>query len=339
MMAEFYLGHPPKAHLEQFWQGYLQLPAEQKEEALDGQWNTLTELEDQLHFLLGLHRVQGVRAWWKKKAQDTLPPENQSALLSFLAALFKVPLPESAKNLRPDHPWCQAPSQVKEALAAHAGRKLQEKRKHWIHQMELSKNLGLQSEEMKFLEKLQRAFPGDNEFQERRQSSEEQKAHETLLRLKKKHYEALPLAPLDEFSAEERRWLDFLREQIEKKASDQVDRRVLFSYIFLFMEDYESAWLLLEPAPHSRPVQFLRVEILLKLKRYLETLPLIDELEMDCLDQKDLLASLQLSKAKAHYGLRQVDVAVEILRGLVFHEPGFREADVLLRAWEQELGL
>ena len=105
------------------------------------------------------------------------------------------------------------------------------------------------------------------------------------------------------------------------------------------MEDYESALLLLNKAPSCVTVDFLKLESLLKLERYLEALPMIDELELAYLDDKQLLASLQLTRAKVLYGLNQVDVAVEILRGLTFHEPGFRESEVLLRLWEQELAL
>src|SRR5690606_29604222 len=103
----------------------------------------------------------------------------------------------------------------------------------------------------------------------------------------------------------------------------------LFSYIFLFMEDYESALILLNRAPRSLNVDFLRLEALTQLHRHLEVLALVDEMETHCLSEKELLASLQLYRAKALYGLDRKDVAVEVLRGLTFHEPGFRESEIL----------
>ncbi len=340
MMAEFYLGHVPKAHIEQFWLQFLKVPADQRNEVLYAKWKSLAKLDDKLRFLLGLSRTGRLPQWWQTQSFDFEEPDDLYTMMVFSAHLLTLPHPEE-QELRSHirHPWALYLQKVDPSREQHFKAQLEKKKQTLLEQMELSSHLGLRNEEAKIIEKLQRTFPADGAFQQQRQTSEERKARETLLRVKKKHFQRPLAVQRQEFTSEERQWLNFLLEQVGKKAGTKVESWVLFSYIFLFMEDYESALVILDQAPRCVTVDFLKLESLIKLERYLEALPMMDELELANLDDKELLASLQLARAKALYGLNQVEVAVEILRGLTFHEPGFRESEVLLRLWEQELNL
>lgn len=105
--------------------------------------------------------------------------------------------------------------------------------------------------------------------------------------------------------------------------------------IFIFMEDYNHALDIIAWASPSPAVEWLKVELLLLARRFIEALEQLNHLEVKYSQDPESTFSVSYLRAQCLYALGQQASALEILRSIVRVRPHYRSAHALILDWTQ----
>lgn len=100
-----------------------------------------------------------------------------------------------------------------------------------------------------------------------------------------------------------------------------------------FFEKYDAALEILEHAPDGASVAWLRLELFLRARRYLEVLQGLSGVELAYAENPETFAATAYLRAQAMWGLGQRDTAIEVLESLLATEPQYRSGPSLLAIW------
>lgn len=105
--------------------------------------------------------------------------------------------------------------------------------------------------------------------------------------------------------------------------------------IFLFMEDYSHALDIIAWAAPSPAVDWLKVELLLLARRFIEAMEHLNHLEVKFSQDPESTFAVSYLRAQCLHALGQQASALEILRSIVRVRPHYRSAHALILDWTE----
>jgi hypothetical protein len=202
-------------------------------------------------------------------------------------------------------------------------------RKQLFEELELLRTQQLYENENLLLLKLKKIFSNDPDVDKEIQITRERKAYEVLNK-----YDALQASSFKNEQHENEIlegnlfWNSILQNQ--KENPEMTYDLALACWM---LEDYSGALELLNSSPSKYEVVWLRMELLLKTRRYLELLDALPEIEMKYSSDPETFFATALLRAQSYWGLGQKHSAIEILESLIATRPHYRSATVLLNQW------
>lgn len=119
-----------------------------------------------------------------------------------------------------------------------------------------------------------------------------------------------------------------------KKREASVD----LAMAFLFMEDYARAIEVLSWAPPTSAVDWLRCELMIEDRRFLDALEMLNRLEVKYILDPETTFAVNYLRAQALHGLGQLASSIEIMQSIVQIRPNYRSAHTLILEWTEGAG-
>lgn len=138
-------------------------------------------------------------------------------------------------------------------------------------------------------------------------------------------------------SADEEMLNTFLSEG-EKLFLEKRESAVDLAMAFLFMDDYGRAIEVLSWAPPTSAVDWLRCELMLEDRRFLEALEMLNRLEIKYISDPETTFAVNYLRAQALQGLGQHASSIEIMQSIVQIRPNYRSAHTLILEWTEGVG-
>lgn len=287
---------------------------------------------------------------WKKDFEAWLQYETQwpwEFLLSWLThqrlmlslsdrvVLYQTLDKQKALSILAQHPdWAAIYPKVpdlRNQTRVDIERKILEIRDLLFEELRTWKSQRLREQEMKVLKRLNLKFPNDPDIQSEQEKFRQIQAVETLgTRLRKKRSQKIRGL---EFKEE----LVQISEEWEKEILAYCDRNPEATYDLTiaccFMEDWVTALKLVNRTTPSAPRDWLELEILIKLGRYVDVLQALHEIERRWAHDGETFFATAYVRAQALYGLGHKEKALEVLESLLASRPLYRQGVELLHMW------
>lgn len=205
-------------------------------------------------------------------------------------------------------------------------------KKNLLEQMITLRTQQLYEQEKVLLDRLQKLYPGDSEVAHEVREHRQRHALEILARRSPRARDPKPeeLSPKDpEVEKALLALLQSLRDHAEEEPSVAFD----FAIAAFMFEGYETALDILQFCEPSESLDWLRMEILLQCRRFIELLNEIAHVELAYAHEPETFFATAYLRAQAMWGLGQKHTAVEILEGLLASRPHYRAGSALLSIW------
>lgn len=207
-----------------------------------------------------------------------------------------------------------------------------------ISQLNHNRLYQLKEQEEQTLQQLVKMFPQDVEVKILHQAHLEKKADEILSRVRiplSKSFSKKIIEPVSKeteaFVEDLKKHLLQLAERLQTESPEQIYNLTMLALQF---ELYELSLQLVNMAPQSFAVEWLKAEILFQSERYLDLLKHIESIEKDMtLTPESTYGAIYL-KAQAYYGLGQKEIAIQLLESLSARVPSYRSTETLIHEWK-----
>jgi hypothetical protein len=193
-------------------------------------------------------------------------------------------------------------------------------------------------EEGKLLHLLQRMYPEDPQVTQKLEEFQDRWARHVLSSRSERKTAEWTQSEITAFSPEEAQWLKVMLDDMIALAEKKPSAAYALAVGLYFTGLYSEALLVLETAPDEAPVNWFRLELLMKARRFVETLALSQEIELRYADDPETSFAVHYIKSQALKGLGQHSQAVEMMKSLIAIRPTYRSAQSLLSAWNEEGG-
>ncbi len=227
--------------------------------------------------------------------------------------------------------------ELKEAKKRERTSRHQEQRQVLIDKLTYLKSQRMVHEEGRTLEDFQKLFPGDpyiksytEEFSKRhaavvvKEIAENHKPHKLLKR-------PITHSPVN------LKWARTLLTHLESIVTKHPKAATDFSMLFYFLDFYEEALYVLNYAPSSPSTDWLRLELKILSRRYVDAIEEARSLEQKYALDPEATFATTYARALCLWELGQEGLAISILQGIIKIRPQFRSAVSLLQQWRQEL--
>lgn len=207
-----------------------------------------------------------------------------------------------------------------------------------LSQLETMRSQGLFQEEERLIDKLFRLDPQDSHVLQLQAELKERMALEFISRrapILKREKEMFLFEPLD---PEAEKFFAHIAQAMERELEKSPELAKDFAVAFWFWEKPDLALSLLEKAEPTNATLWFKAELLLKARRFLDTLELIKDLEKNVAEDPDLTFAITYLRAQAFWGLEQKYAAIELLESLLHVQPDYRMAASTLLLWKGDLG-
>ncbi len=190
----------------------------------------------------------------------------------------------------------------------------------------------LHQQEKAVLTRLQRLYPGDPDVHKEVQDYKQRYALEILQKHAPQNRE-LRMEDIPASDPEVEKIAQILNQSLVEKADQDPDLAADLCIMALMLESYETALQLLNYCEETPSTWWLRMEILLRCRRYLELLTDLSRLELLLANDPETFFASAYLRAQALWGLGQKHNAIEVLEGLMAARPYYRATSTLLGTW------
>lgn len=187
-------------------------------------------------------------------------------------------------------------------------------------------------QERALLSKYEKLFPGDKLVADQKKLFLERNAREVIARRASAPSQASQ-GERYSISHDDQELAKLMYQTAEPLMKESDTLALDLAVAFETMEAYDQALAALAFAPPSPSALWLRCEILVLSRRYLEALDAVQTAEQELASDPETVYACAYLRAQCLWGLGEKSTAVEILEGLVGSRPQYRSATALLLNW------
>ncbi|MEZ0393054.1 MAG: hypothetical protein ACAH59_12610 [Pseudobdellovibrionaceae bacterium] len=214
--------------------------------------------------------------------------------------------------------------------------KAERKKKELLSQLEVFRSQGLRKEEDQTLQKLSNLFPGDMKVYQLQMEHRERLAQDYIAKRPDKPRKEIFFPLFEKKDPEEEKILFEIEKSMHEALQSAQSLASDFALAMMIWDFDEGALRLLEKAPESPERDWLKAEVLLRSRRFLELLDELVVLEAKYSEDAETVFAVYYLRAQALWGLEQKKLAIEILEGMIEARPAYRAATSLLREWKED---
>lgn len=217
-------------------------------------------------------------------------------------------------------------------------REHQQKKEQWLDELMTFKSQGLIEPEEDQLAKLKKFFPDDPEIMNLFIELRERKALGILHKDSPYRSSWIPLEIYEPKDEEIEKTLQAITASMKRCLKKNPDMAEDFIIAQVMWENYEAALALIQRQKKiSLSLRWLRLELLLRCRRYLDLLHQLQALEIELAHDPESTFEVLYLRAQAYWGLGQKSKAIEILESIATSRPQYRSTTLLLSEWKEEL--
>lgn len=191
-------------------------------------------------------------------------------------------------------------------------------------------------EEKKVIEQWLAVEPENAEARAARANFEQRWADQIIFeKAKLKNFEFTD--PLFHFqlSTEERELLNLWLNEVKTVAQKSALNGANLAMMFIFFGELADALTILQVSPRSEFTDWLRLELLIDLRRFVEALDWVTEIEQRLDNQIETGPACAYARARCFYGLGQTGQAITVLQALLEIRPDYRMCRAWLSQWAE----
>ena len=202
--------------------------------------------------------------------------------------------------------------------------------------VELYKNLGLLNEEHETLKDLKRYFKNDPRLKKIEDDFSARWARHIIQKSNSQNINFLEHKTVqDKFHKDEEVFLNFIYNEIMELLKGNSSYHEDFALLFYFMGDLNKSISILNQTTDDEATDWLKVDILLYLNRFLDVLSLLNEFESKYSHNPETAFASTYVRAQAYWGLKAQHKAISIMQDLINVRPDYRSAQSFLIKWQQ----
>lgn len=223
----------------------------------------------------------------------------------------------------------RAQAQGKRALA------IAQKKQALKDRLEFMRNNRMYDEERKVLEEIQVLFPDEPEFKSDRNSFELRWAREVIAKSSTSVTDPTQdLAwKIEKLTPEQQSSKSLIVARAKELAHENPRLAYDLAVCLHFMDFNSEAIDVLAEAERSPSADWLRLELMIRARQYVNALDEASKLEVDYADDPEAVFAVVYARARALWGLGQNLMAIDLLRSLVRIRPQYKSAHSLLMDW------
>ncbi len=215
--------------------------------------------------------------------------------------------------------------------------KIFQKRSELLKELEVLRSQGLKAEEEKVIQRLEKMFPGNADIYKLRVDLRERMAQDFMHKQKQASKTNVLVPAFEVRDSEEEQILVEIEKAMQEALLNSQALAADFALAQLFWENPDSALRILENSSPDEQTDWLRAEVLLRARRFVELLEFLVELEQKYSADAETIFAVHYLRAQALWGLQEKSGAIEILEGMTAARPHYRAAMSLLREWKQDM--
>lgn len=205
-----------------------------------------------------------------------------------------------------------------------------------IEQLVTLRTQQLFEQERNLLQRLQKLYPHDKDILNEAAEYKQRSALEILQRRSPKN-RGLKIESFAPKDPEIETALAALTASLVEHAQKYPDMAMDFTIALFMLENYEGALEVLSFYPEeNESLMWLRLEVLLRCRRYVEVLNELARIEIILAEDPETFFATAYLRAQALWGLGQKHAAIEVLEGLMASRPHYRAASALLTVWSTQ---
>jgi hypothetical protein len=193
----------------------------------------------------------------------------------------------------------------------------------------------LYEQEKKLLNRLNKLYPGDKDIKHEMGEHKQRYAIEILTR-RGPSSKALPQEMLNPTEPEIEKVREVLHEALIQAAHETPDLIEDLTVAAVMFEMPETGLAILNVADDEIGLLWLRMEVLLQARHYVEVLNEIARAEIVFAHEAETFFATAYLRAQAFWGLGQKHTAIEVMEGLLISRPHYRAGSALLSVWSQQ---
>lgn len=190
----------------------------------------------------------------------------------------------------------------------------------------------LYEQEKKLLQRMQKLYPGDADVKREAVEHKQRHALDVLARRSPKSRKVQTDDLITKDPELDQAFQALLLSLVEHAEQDP-DLAFDFAVAAFMIEGYEAAYEILDFCEDSESLMWLRLEVLLQARRFVELLNEISIVEVRLASDPETFFATAYLRAQALWGLGQKHTAIEVMDGLLAARPHYRAGSALLSIW------
>ncbi|MBO9667778.1 MAG: hypothetical protein J7501_13320 [Bdellovibrio sp.] len=205
-------------------------------------------------------------------------------------------------------------------------------KKNLLDQLITLRTQQLYEKEKALLKRLQKLYPGDSDVAKEVSDHRQRYALDILAKRSPKARK-IQTDDLNAKDPEVEKALEALLKSLLEHASEDSEMAFEFAIVAIMLDGYETALEILQFCEPSESLLWLRLEVLLQCRRFIEVLNELAQVEVLLAHQPETFFATAYLRAQALWGLGQKHTAIEVIEGLLAARPHYRAASALLNIW------
>jgi hypothetical protein len=207
-------------------------------------------------------------------------------------------------------------------------------KENMLEKFEFLRNQRMSEQAARLLRRMLELFPEDEFLIQTRKEFEEQWARDVLSNHMASLHAERDLT-ITAPSSQDQEMLKCFLEAAEKICIEKRELASEISIIFWFMDDFEKALEIINWAPVTLANDWLKAEILIASRRFIEAMEQLNQLEVKYINDPESTFAVSYMRALCLKALGQHASALEIMQSIVRIRPGYRSANALILEWRE----
>ena len=298
---------------------------------VSGQLSALVQVYDQAAFL-GLEMPYSFLI----ETIGTSPRTPSKDLLDEVFSAAKSP--EQIADLVTARSWDPLDARIpaaREQLFVELEVQFKDRLEQLLEKLAFYQNQRMVQEEKRLIDRLKHLYPQDSRVVFAEREFTERWARHVIAKASLDTFDSAAANVSSSAALDADQWplANLLLDEAVRLTKEKPERGLDLTMLFWFLELYPQALIVLEIGSESPGSSWFRIEILLELRRFVDALDELKNLETKFAQDSETPFAIIYLRAQALYGLGQEAQALELMRSLVNVRPEYRSARSFISKW------